>query len=113
MRRFTVLAVLAPWLVAVDCDPQPSTDVEPEIFPCANTFDWADPGHPKVVNLYSWNGDEVIVVDKGCCDMYVEVYETAQCDYVCAPEGGITAFGDGRCPTFYDEATFIQNVYTE
>jgi len=113
MYRFAVLALLAPTLMAVDCDPATSTPEVLEAFPCESAFDMEAPGHPIGVNLYSWNGSEHIVVDKGCCDMFVEVYETATCDYVCAPEGGLTAYGDGRCPTFYDEATFLETVYTE
>jgi len=113
MYRFAVLAVLAPTLMAVDCDPATTTPVEPELFPCEGNFDMSEAGHPVLVNLYSWNGEEHIVVDKGCCDQYIDVYETATCTFVCAPEGGLTAFGDGRCPTFYDEATFLETAYQE
>lgn len=113
MYRFAVLVVLAPTLMAVDCDPAPSTPDQPELFPCDSLFDMEAPGHPILVNVYAWNGADHIVVDKGCCDQFIDVYEVATCDYVCAPEGGITAFGDGRCPTFYDEATFIETAWQE
>jgi hypothetical protein len=33
----------------------------------------------------------------GCCDQLNAVYD-AEGEYVCAPDGGFTGRGDGRCP---------------
>lgn len=38
-----------------------------------------------------------------CCDQINELYDT-DCNYVCAPDGGITGAGDGNCPGIFDDA---------
>ena len=34
-----------------------------------------------------------------CSDCFLELYDE-NCDYVCAPSGGIAGGGDGNCPTW-------------
>ncbi len=34
-----------------------------------------------------------------CCDQFNELYD-AECNYVCAPDGGLGGAGDGKCPVF-------------
>ncbi len=39
-----------------------------------------------------------------CCDQYNQLF-TANCEYVCAPDGGITGKGDGNCQDFAGEVS--------
>lgn len=65
----------------------------------------------QTIDRYTWNGADYFHVDHGCCDQYLEVYKADTCELVCAPSGGIDGRGDGRCPSFYDEAVDQGTVY--
>ncbi len=45
---------------------------------------------------------------KNCDDCFHNLYDD-QCNFVCAPDGGITGAGDGQCPEFdgIEETTLI------
>lgn len=56
---------------------------------------------------YTWEGRTVFLVKANHPDAYNQVYELSnnQLRYVCAPSGGITGKGDGKCPSFTTQAT--------
>ncbi len=33
------------------------------------------------------------------------------CVLICSPSGGISGLGDGNCPTFYEDAEFVRNIW--
>jgi len=43
------------------------------------------------------SGEKYYYVPPFCCDMYGYLYDS-ECNMVCAPDGGFTGMGDGRCP---------------
>lgn len=61
---------------------------------------------PKVNEVYSYfyNGNIVYLVIPDCCDAYISLYDK-NCNFICAPSGGFTGKGDGKCVDFYDKAT--------
>ena len=67
---------------------------------------------PAQVDEYDYNGEKVYGFSLGCCDMFYEVYN-ANCEYVCAPAGGFTGKGDGRCPDFNQNAKSIRVVWKD
>lgn len=48
------------------------------------------------VYQYTNHGQIVFLVSPGCCDMFTELYDE-ECNYICAPSGGFTGKGDGKC----------------
>jgi hypothetical protein len=49
------------------------------------------------VYRYENHGEEpVYLLSPGCCDMFTELYDE-NCNYICAPSGGFTGKGDGKC----------------
>ncbi|MDO5653558.1 MAG: hypothetical protein Q4G39_05585 [Brachymonas sp.] len=54
---------------------------------------------PPVVAVHAWNyqGQTVYETLAGCCDRFNELFD-AQGEYLCAPSGGFTGMGDGKCP---------------
>ncbi len=48
---------------------------------------------------YSYKGNEVYYLPPQCCDQYSELYDEAG-KLLCAPDGGKTGLGDGRCADF-------------
>lgn len=59
---------------------------------------------PATVYRYLYGGSYVYLFTSNCCDQYNYVYDR-DCHIVCAPSGGITGKGDGRCLNFNEVAT--------
>ncbi|GAB3339065.1 hypothetical protein GCM10027299_51700 [Larkinella ripae] len=57
---------------------------------------------PASVYRYDFKGQEVYYIPARCCDLPSLVI--AGCDTLCAPDGGFTGNGDGRCPDFAGNA---------
>ena len=58
---------------------------------------------PIQVHAWDYGGRRVYLVSAACCDQLVKVFDE-NCNYVCAPSGGITGFGDSTCTDFYQSA---------
>ncbi len=67
---------------------------------------------PAEVNEYSYNGKRAFLFSSDCCDFFNPVLDSA-CNYVCAPHGGITGKGDGKCPDFDKAATHIKLIWKD
>lgn len=59
---------------------------------------------PKEVWLWEYNGVKYYYFTAACCDQFSELYD-ANCNLVCAPDGGITGGGDGNCVPGIQSAT--------
>jgi len=57
---------------------------------------------PTQVWKWETNGEIYYYITSDCCDQYNYLYN-ANCEIVCAPDGGFTGNGDGNCPTFSNE----------
>ena len=49
------------------------------------------------VHAWTYKGQTVYEMLAGCCDRFNELYD-ASGQYLCAPSGGFTGMGDGKCP---------------
>lgn len=51
--------------------------------------------------IWQWEakGNIYFYFNAACCDQFNYLYD-ANCDVVCAPSGGFTGKGDGKCPDF-------------
>jgi hypothetical protein len=50
----------------------------------------------KEVWLWKYNGVSYYYFTAACCDQFSTLYD-ADCNFVCAPDGGFTGMGDGNC----------------
>jgi hypothetical protein len=66
---------------------------------------------PTAVTQYSYKGSAVFYITAGCCDQFNQVYNS-DCDYMGAPDGGITGKGDGKLTDFFANATNKKVVWT-
>ncbi len=57
---------------------------------------------PQSIWRYDYNGRTVYYVPPQCCDQFSTLYD-ANGNEICAPDGGITGRGDGRCLDFFQE----------
>ena len=67
---------------------------------------------PVKVDEYLYNNKKVYLLTAPCCDQYNLLYSDS-CTYVCAPTGGFTGSGDGRCKDFSANAKFIKQVWKD
>ncbi len=67
---------------------------------------------PQSVWRYEYKGQEVYFVPAQCCDMYSSLYD-ARGTVLCAPDGGFTGQGDGKCPDFFDQRTGEKLVWKD
>jgi hypothetical protein len=72
-----------------------------------------EPFNPRAeVHEYEYLGKKVYFFTADCCDFFETVVDE-QCVYVCAPSGGITGKGDGRCVDFKDRAKHVRLVWKD
>src|SRR6188474_1147564 len=64
------------------------------------------------IHEYLYNGQQVFLISADCCDQYMTLVDK-NCNYICAPSGGITGKGDGKCPDFYEKAQHIRLVWKD
>lgn len=58
---------------------------------------------PASIWQYDYKGQTVYYVPPYCCDFYGLLYES-NCNLICAPDGGLTGKGDGKCKDFFTES---------
>lgn len=68
--------------------------------------------HQAYVVRYQYRGEEVYYFFSGCCDRENFVFD-GTCSYICDPDGGFNGQGDGKCPTFFEEATQGKLIWCE
>ena len=67
---------------------------------------------PARVEEYIYNGNKVFLFSSNCCDQYSELYDE-NCNLLCAPSGGISGGGDGKCNEFFTSATLVKLVWKD
>ena len=67
---------------------------------------------PAEVNEYLYQGKTVFLFSADCCDQFYELYDE-NCNLLCAPSGGFTGNGDGKCPDFSTQAKHIRLVWKD
>ena len=67
---------------------------------------------PAEVTEYMYAGKKVYLFSADCCDQYNELYDE-NCNYICAPTGGITGKGDGKCADFATSAQLVRVVWKD
>ena len=55
---------------------------------------------PGSVWQYTFKEQTVYFIGADCCDQFSELYDS-NCNLICAPDGGITGYGDGKCASFF------------
>ncbi|MFD2570999.1 DUF6970 domain-containing protein [Spirosoma soli] len=67
---------------------------------------------PAKVFRYSYKGQPVYYIPSRCCDIPGIVLD-AQCNVVCAPDGGLGGSGDGTCTDFFKSRTDEQLIWQD
>ncbi|GAB2945450.1 hypothetical protein GCM10027048_08100 [Hymenobacter coalescens] len=73
----------------------------------------AEPENPRIrIVSFQYRDQTVYYETSPCCDQYTTLYD-AKGNVLCAPDGGITGRGDGRCPDFEKNRTNEQLVWLD
>ena len=67
---------------------------------------------PASIYKSQYNNQTVFLVSSDCCDQYINLYDE-NCNFICAPGGGISGDGDGRCADYYDSRIATTLVYQD
>lgn len=99
-RPIVILATTA--LCACATPPKPEPAAAQPVVVAASPLSVLGPrrnlsGLNGTVVRYLIDGKAYYYVRSPCCDLHNHLYDSAG-DYLCAPDGGFTGRGDGRCP---------------
>jgi hypothetical protein len=98
MKGF-LLVFLSVILFLAGCSPTQSSNPK-WVDQLIGTFEGEPMGNPPHSILrYEYKGQEVYFIPAQCCDQYSKLYD-ASGSLLCAPDGGFTGKGDGRCSDF-------------
>lgn len=67
---------------------------------------------PAEVKEYIYQGKHVFLFSADCCDQYYTLVDE-NCNYICAPSGGITGKGDGKCADFSSAAKLVKLIWKD
>ena len=67
---------------------------------------------PAEINEYEFQGKTVYLISSACCDQYNSLVDS-DCQVICAPSGGITGKGDGKCNDFTDVAKYTRQIWKD
>jgi len=67
---------------------------------------------PAEIHEYELDGRRVYLVSADCCDRFTTAMDS-DCKTICAPSGGFTGRGDGKCPDFFKKANHIRLVWKD
>jgi hypothetical protein len=68
------------------------------------------PEAPVQIDEYSYKGKKVYLFIAQCCDQYNMLYDE-NCKEICAPTGGFTGKGDGKCKDFDSTAKHVKLIW--
>ena len=95
-------------------DAAPTGDGSLPTFPSCEDPDWLqemisgledmEPGNPPYsITRYTYDGMTVFYLPAQCCDQLSVLLDRCG-DPICAPDGGFSGEGDGRCTDFHETA---------
>lgn len=107
--KWTFLTVLTVALTGIHCSKHIPSCITGKIDDIKAQPKWNPPAE---IREYEYNGQKVFLFSSPCCDQYDVLYDK-NCNQVCAPSGGYTGKGDGKCSDFKEVAKFIRVVWKD
>lgn len=113
--KHLLLCIAASFLLASDCNKKKDPSATGDVPACVQQLiDEAakatPPTTPVRVDEYTYKGEKVYLFTADCCDFYNILYDES-CKKICAPSGGFTGGGDGKCPDFDSTAKQVKTIW--
>jgi hypothetical protein len=67
---------------------------------------------PQSIWSYEYNGQVVYYIPPQCCDQFSTLYDSSG-SVICAPDGGFTGTGDGKCLDFFSQRANEQLIWKD
>jgi len=114
MRSLIFLAIGCASLIAQACDQPTPPHANPRWVSELIARYQAEPvgNPPQSIWRYQYRGQTVYYIPPQCCDQYSQLFD-AKGGLLCAPDGGLSGSGDGRCPEFFKERTEEQLIWQD
>ena len=106
MKIKYILMILALAFVFVSCETESSNQIPKTI---KKLIKEQRKDCLESVLKYSYQGQTVYYFDSSCPDFYETIYDENG-NIVCQM-GGISGNGDNKCPCFFDDATFVEEIW--
>lgn len=118
MKKSALLLLLSAALLSA-CASRPVSAEEPaasELPAWLNTriaeYNARPPAHsPSEILRGEFAGKPVYLVVQPCCDQFNPLYDAAG-TVICAPSGGFTGQGDGKCPAGLSRSARFETIWT-
>ena len=100
MRKLLIIPFLLPFIFT-SCE---KVDLQVDVPACIErkirSIQKEDPWNPPA-QVWQWQVDGKVYYyfTSDCCDQFTSLYDS-NCQLICAPDGGFTGEGDGKCPEF-------------
>lgn len=102
MKSFLFTAAILFLIVQKKCMNQNRDNTPACVQKTIDSLQKLPPFNPRAeVSEYLYKGKRVFHFSADCCDKYTTLIDM-NCNYICAPGGGITGKGDGTCLDFKD-----------
>ena len=103
MSKVYLIAILA--LATTSCFPLSKSENPQWVNQTIEKFKSEPVGNPpQSIWKYEYKGQTVFYVPPQCCDFFSSLFD-ANGKLICAPDGGLTGRGDGRCSDFLTART--------
>ena len=103
--RLLFAAILLVFLQSKSCKKEASIRIPPCIHDKIEAIEQQPKFNPPAtVYRYLYEDKYVYLFSSDCCDQYNYLYDK-DCNVICAPSGGYTGRGDGRCSNFKEMAS--------
>ena len=114
MRLFALLLLILAFPDFQCVDPASPLEDEPAwVRELIREFQAAPVGNPpQSIWKSEFNGHTTYYVLPQCCDQFGILYDE-EGNVLCAPDGGISGGGDGRCPDYFQKRTNAQLVWQD
>lgn len=101
------------FILVASCSAAPESENPEWVDQMIQTFKNEPVGNPpQSIWRYEYNGQVVYYVPAQCCDMMSTLYDPNG-NILCAPDGGFSGKGDGRCEDFRTKRTQEQLIWQD
>ena len=101
MRKLPFLLLIVMSIFLVGCIQSSSNNNPGWVNDLVTTYAKDPVGNPpQSIWQYEFKDQVVYFVPAQCCDQFSRLFDAAG-DVICAPDGGFTGHGDGKCPDFF------------
>lgn len=99
--KITLLATVAIIFILSAYSPDTQSENPAFVVALIKQFESDPVGNPpQSIWSYDYSGQTVYFIPAQCCDQYSTLMD-ATGSVICAPDGGLTGKGDGKCPDFF------------